>query len=67
MAVSDNKLIRLLRLGAWGGADDDTMKEAADRIEALVEAATRYRDERAMVDDTPAFCALDAALRGVKP
>jgi hypothetical protein len=40
--MTDEKLIRLLRHGAWGGADDDTMKEAADRIEALV----KERDEQ---------------------
>lgn len=34
--MTDEQLIRLLRLGDWGGADDDTMKEAAARIEALV-------------------------------
>jgi len=35
LSRTDEKLIRLLRHGAWGGADDGTMKEAADRIEAL--------------------------------
>lgn len=66
--MTDENLIARLR-----GAPADTRGnknlclDAADRIEALVETATRYRDERAMVDDTPAFCAFDAALRAVEP
>ena len=34
--MTDEKLIRLLRLGEWGGAGDEEMVLAADRIEQLV-------------------------------
>jgi hypothetical protein len=34
--MNDKALIRLLRLGEWGGAGDEEMVLAADRIEQLV-------------------------------
>lgn len=33
--MKDEKLVRLLRLGEWGGAGDEEMVIAADRIKAL--------------------------------
>lgn len=33
--MNDEKLVRLLRLGEWGGAGDEEMVIAAARIEAL--------------------------------
>lgn len=43
--MTDAQMVRLLRLGAWGGADDDFMEIAGDRIEQL----NRLLDEMSLL------------------
>ena len=48
--MTDDKLIRLLKLGAWGGAGDEEMALAADRIEALVKDLDKAEDRERVAD-----------------
>lgn len=43
--MTDEELIRLLRLGEWGGAGDEEMVIAADRIEQLAIETNETHEE----------------------
>ena len=57
--MTDEKLIQLLRLGEWGGAGDEEMVLAADRIEQLVKDVNEIHE-----GTMETIKSLGAALKG---